>query len=254
MPGEIKLLNRAFCWLVLSVMLSCAVPAVAEQVMVGQFSALAPGGGLPAGWEPLNFPNISRHTEYSLVSDLGTTVVRANSEAAASGLIHRYRWSPEKLPWLVWDWKISHVLSKGDVSTKQGDDYAARVYVAFEFTPEDKNFWQRLRYKVANFFSGGELPGSALNYIWANKAPPGTLVSSPYTGQAKMIVLESGNAKAGEWLRERRNIVADYRTAFGRKPPPIMGIAIMTDTDNTGEATTAYYGDIKLTDDRQVQP
>jgi hypothetical protein len=29
-----------------------------------------------------------------------------------------------------------------------------------------------------------------------------------------------------------------------RVPPPISGVAIMTDTDNTGESATAHYGDI----------
>jgi len=38
----------------------------------------------------------------------------------------------------------------------------------------------------------------------------------------------------------------DYKQAFGKEPPMISGIAIMTDTDNTGESATAYYGDILL--------
>ena len=68
-----------------------------------------------------------------------------------------------------------------------------------------------------------------------------------------MIVLQSGNAMAGQWIGEKRNLVEDYRMAFGQKPPRIMGIAIMTDTDNTGESTTAYYGDIQLSDDQTGQ-
>ena len=105
-----------------------------------------------------------------------------------------------------------------------------------------------MSYKAANLAAGGKLPGSALNYIWANKASIGTVVSNPYTDQTKMIVLESGNGSAGQWMTENRNLLDDYRAAFGQNPPSIMGIAIMTDTDNTGESTTAYYGDIRLTD------
>jgi len=59
-----------------------------------------------------------------------------------------------------------------------------------------------------------------------------------------MIVVESGKMKAGAWVSESRNIFDDYKTAFGKEPPMITGIAIMTDSDNTGESALAYYGDI----------
>ena len=59
-----------------------------------------------------------------------------------------------------------------------------------------------------------------------------------------MIVVESGEAKLNQWVNEERNIYEDYKKAFGEEPPMISGFAIMTDTDNTGESATAYYGDI----------
>ena len=65
-----------------------------------------------------------------------------------------------------------------------------------------------------------------------------------YTGRVKMIVIESGPSQLGRWIDERRDLRADYRQAFGDQPPTISGVAIMTDTDNTGESATAYYGDI----------
>jgi hypothetical protein len=94
--------------------------------------------------------------------------------------------------------------------------------------------------------SDQELPGSALNYIWANKAAPDTIIPNPYAPEAMMVVLQSGNARKDQWIQEQRNIVEDYKRAFGKEPPEIIGIAIMTDTDNTGEETTSYYGDIIL--------
>jgi len=223
--------------------------SLANEVIVGNFSDLDPAGGLPGYWEKMTFPKIERQTAYSLIRDNGRTVIRAVSNASASGLIRYYKGPVERYPWIVWQWKIAHVLEKGDVSAKQGDDYAARVYVAFEFSPAGKSWWQRMRHKAANLAAGVKLPGTALNYIWANKAPRETVVSNPYTDQTKMIVLQSGDASAGQWITEKRNLMNDYRTAFGEKPPAIMGIAIMTDTDNTGESTTAYYGDIRLSDE-----
>jgi hypothetical protein len=70
------------------------------------------------------------------------------------------------------------------------------------------------------------------------------MVPNPYTDRVMMFVVESGEAKLNQWVVEERNIYEDYKKAFGEEPPMISGVAIMTDTDNTGESVTAYYGDI----------
>jgi hypothetical protein len=238
--------------LMLSLGLPCRAPA--DEVVVGGFSRLDPSRGLSGPWETMVFPKISRHTTYQLILDNGHTVVQAVSVASASGLMNAYHAPVQRHPWITWRWKIDHVLEKGDVASKAGDDYPARIYVAFEYSPKGKSWGQRMRYHAARLVAGDKLPGSAINYIWANKAPVGTIVANPYTDQTKMIVLQSGNASAGRWIAEKRNLVQDYQAAFGQKPPPIMGIAIMTDTDNTGESTTAWYGDILLSDDERRAP
>ena len=233
--------------LVLGLCLPCGLAA--DEVVIGGFSRLEPSGGLPDPWEKMVFPKISRHTIYRLIRDGRLTVVQAVSAASASGWMNAYHAPADQHPWISWRWKIAHVLKGGDVAAKRGDDYAARVYIAFEYSPVGKSWAQRMRYHAARLVAGDKLPGSAINYIWANKSPVGTIVPNPYTGQTRMIVLQSGNALAGRWIAEKRNLVRDYQAAFGQKPPPIMGIAIMTDTDNTGESTTAWYGDILLSNE-----
>ena len=86
----------------------------------------------------------------------------------------------------------------------------------------------------------------AINYIWANRLPAGESLPNAYTSNAVMVAVESGNDKAGTWVREERNIYEDYRALFGKEPPDLGAVAIMTDTDNTGEEATAWYGDITL--------
>ena len=83
-----------------------------------------------------------------------------------------------------------------------------------------------------------------LAYIWGNKARVGTIVSSPSSDRVAMFVVRSGPAGLDTWIKERRNVYQDYIRAFGQKPPRISGIAIMTDSDNTGETATAFFGDI----------
>jgi hypothetical protein len=72
------------------------------------------------------------------------------------------------------------------------------------------------------------------------------MVPNPYSVRAHMIVVESGAERVGEWQVERRNLLADYEKAFGEAPPRISGVAIMTDTDDTGESATAWFGDISF--------
>ncbi len=220
--------------------------SLAEELVIGDFAGLEPAQGLPEDWQPMTFSNIEAHTNYSLIKDSQRTVIKARSQNAASGLIRQVRVDPYEYPWLQWSWKIDHVLKKGDVTTKTGDDYPARIYVAFAFEPDQSSLWQRMRHKTAKAFTDQELPGNALNYIWANKADQETVVPNPFAQEAMMVVLQSGNARSDQWIEEKRNIVKDYKQAFGKQPPDIIGIAIMTDTDNTGEETTGYYGDIIL--------
>jgi hypothetical protein len=218
----------------------------AEPLKVGYFSDLTPGVELPETWEPMTFSGIDRHTGYTLIKNDGRSVIKAHSQNAASGLIRFLRIDPAKYPVIQWQWKIDHVLEKGDAKTRQGDDYAARIYVAFAFDPDQASWWERARHKGAAAFSDKEVPGSALNYIWANKAPKNSILTNPYISESMMVAVQSGNALAGRWITEERNIVDDYRQAFGRTPPEIIGIGIMTDTDDTGEETAGYYGDILL--------
>lgn len=151
---------------------------------------------------------------------------------------------PRKQAYIAWRWKVDSVYKKGDVSTKSGDDYPARIYITFAYDPERVGFFEKAKYEAARLIYGETPPLAAINYIWANRAPVGLMVANAYTDRVKMIVLQSGDERAGQWIEEKRNIYADYRKAFGTEPTSISGVAIMTDSDNTGEAARAWYGDI----------
>jgi DUF3047 family protein len=87
-------------------------------------------------------------------------------------------------------------------------------------------------------------PLFTVNYIWSSNAPVGLVVRNPYTDRSMMVVVQSGKKNLNTWVQEERNIYEDYRNAFKEEPPMISGVAIMTDTDDTGEFATAYYGGI----------
>ena len=190
----------------------------AADIHVGRFSASD-----LAAWTPKSFKG---NTSYTLVRDGERTVLRADSAGTASGLFKKVKASTRDYPLLRWSWKVDHVLKREDAHTKQGDDFAARVYAIFPKT----FFWQT----------------KALMYVWSAKMPKGSAVPNPYSANAIIIAVESGDEKTGKWVPEERNIYEDYRKYFHEEPPQLGAVAVMTDTDNTGESATAWYGDIFL--------
>jgi hypothetical protein len=214
-------------------------------IEVGAFSSDQPGAGFPVGWKPLTFKKIPKHTEYMLVSEGGQVVVKATSEASASGLIKAVAINPKDYPIVHWRWKVENLLQRSDVSRKEGDDYPARLYITFAYDPDKVSVGKKLKYQAGRALFG-DIPIGALNYIWETKAPVGAIVENAFTGFAQMIVVESGPQKVGVWVDEERNIYEDYKQAFGEEPPMINGVAIMSDTDNTKDRAVAYYGDISF--------
>ena len=238
---------RRLQWL--AMMLMVTLPGIGSAadpptVTVGPFSAMPPGGPVMDGWEAMTFDKIDAHTRYTLVEEGGRTVVRADSTASASGLVKAVSIDPRDFPQLTWTWKVNSTLPQGDVTRKSGDDFAARIYITFAEDPDRRSFAQRVKMAAFKLLYGQAPPSAALVYVWGNRAEVGSHHPSPYTQTAQMFVVESGSPHLNQWRSASRNIVDDYRTAFGADPPPISGIAIMTDTDNTGGSATAWYGDI----------
>jgi hypothetical protein len=222
-------------------------PGLLEAIVVAAFSEATPDEPLPDAFETLSIDDDGPPTRYTVVRDeSGTPVVKAVAENAATGVVKRRQIDLEEYPVLEWRWKAENVLEKGDVSEKSGDDYPARIYVTFDYDPSDLGFFDKVKYRTLKTLGYDNIPLRALNYIWASKAPVGKIVENPYTDWVMMVPVESGCAHCGTWRTERRNVLADYRAAFGEDPPPVNGIAIMTDTDNTGERAVAYYGDIRF--------
>ena len=215
-------------------------PALLE---VGKFSAATEGNRLPDGWKPLTFKKVERHTQYEVVKDGSMVVVKAVSEASASGLTKEVMIDPQEYPIVRWRWKVENLLQKSNVTRKDGDDYPARLYITFAYEPDKVSFGRKLKYKAGQALFG-DIPIGALNYIWDGKSPIGTIVDNAFTDFAKMIVVQSGAQRIGSWVEEERNVYQDYKLAFGEEPPAINGVAIMSDTDNTKERAVAYYGDI----------
>ena len=222
--------------------LSCfgAAGGLAQEVLIQEdFQSLD-------AWEPFAFKDIEKKTRYEIVISRGESLLKASSNSSASALVHSKTFDVYQFPLLSWRWKVERVYERGNATVKQGDDYPLRVYVLFEYDPDQAGLARRLKYALAKTLHGEYPPDSSLNYIWANQRHAAPFLINPYAEQARMIPLQFGGARAGEWQEESRNILKDYETAFGRQPPVKAALAIMNDSDDTGEAGVSYLDWIRV--------
>ncbi|MCW9035732.1 MAG: DUF3047 domain-containing protein [Rhodospirillales bacterium] len=204
----------------LSALMVATSSSAQEEVVISNFKS-----GNLVGWEEKLFKD---KTKYELVESNGKTVLKASSKASASGMFKEMAIDLTKTPCLNWTWKVDNTLEGLDETTKSGDDYPARVYVVFS---GGMFFWKT----------------RALNYVWSSNQKIGSSWPNAFTGNSLNIAAQSGNNKAGQWVKQSHNIRADYKRLVGDDIKQADAVAIMTDTDNSGQNARAYYSEIKFT-------
>lgn len=201
-------------------------------------------GKLPDGWRRWTLSKFKKPTSYKLVDYNGRTVVKAQADASASGLVHKLNIDPREFSTLSWQWKTTGLIKTADNRTKHLEDSPVRVVVTFAGDMDKLPLDERMFADNIRLLTKQEMPYATLMYIWENRAAVDTILPNLHTSRIKMIVAESGDGKVGAWHDVARNVFDDYRRAFGEEPGHITSVAVMTDTDNTGESVLAYYGDI----------
>ncbi len=225
------------------------IATIAGLTAAGLASARADPVTLPqpgtGAWRPLAFRSVGRTTTYTAVSIDGTGAVRADSDCAASAL-----WLPlddidlAHTPHLGWRWKVERGLEVPDERIAAGDDFAARVYVLFHLDAARATWGQRLRHRLGRLLYRREPPGSALNFVWASHSEIGAVWDNPFADTSKMVVVATGHHPG--WRQEEVDLGARYRALFESAPPPLLGLAIMSDTDNTCQKATAWFADFRF--------
>lgn len=217
-----------------------------EVVEVARFSRLDAGAPLPRHWRGWGLKAGKRPTIYRLVNGSPSTVLEAEAESAATGLYRRVRVDPHHQSILEWSWRVDELMPGTDKRIASKEDSVARLVVSFHGDPARLDFQQRSLLRLARVFAGEPLPYAMLIYVWSNRIPVETALPSPQLDRIRMIVVESGPARLGQWLRYRRNILEDYRRAFGEDAGDIVAVGVLTDSDNTRQSARALYGDITL--------
>lgn len=198
-----------------------------------------------AGWRHKPLSSLKRDTVYQVAQDGGRTVLKAAADRSAS-LYVAVLSAPMALPVsLGWSWKTDALVPGADNRDKQREDAPLRVIVALDGDAATLPEAERKRMKRAETLSGTKPPFATLMYIWSDHVPIGTVIPSAHTSQVKMLVVASGAQGLGAWQTVKRDLAADYRRAWGSAPGPLLGVGVMTDTDNTGSQAAGVYADIR---------
>ena len=199
-----------------------AIVLLMVQIVAGEsYSGFAQSG--LNEWEPIEFEG---ETRYELMNEGNVTVLKASSNASASGLVKKQTVDLRKTPILEWRWRLDQALPAREEQSKKGDDYAARIYVIVK---DGWFFWQT----------------KALNYVWSSRDnPPSSWPNAFAPDNARMLPVRNAQHGSGQWFTERRNVREDLKQLFGKTYDEIEAIAIMTDTDNSGLSAQASYGEL----------
>ena len=216
------------------------------QEQLPKFSAETARDGMPSGWSFYRIAPFKKNTVYRLENYQGKTVLSANSKTSASGLAIKLRPRKANNLWLQWEWKAINPIANADNTDGYADDAPLRILVAFDGNKSKLSLKEKMTFEMASLISGQEMPYATLMYIWSGKSPVNTIINNAHTSRIKMIVVDSGWDNLGQWHKHQRDLAADYKRAYGDTPGEVIGIALLTDTDNTKSEVRAFYGDIEL--------
>ncbi|CAE6796784.1 DUF3047 domain-containing protein [Nitrospira defluvii] len=188
--------------------------------------------GLSVRWEEQGFPSIARHNVFSLASEPdGNHYLKVESDRSSSAKGVHLTFAPRQCPHVSWRWRISNTIAAGDLMRKEGDDAAAKLYVVFR----GPSFWNPLDKRI-------------LVYLWDHRAPVGAIYPNAWLpSKERMVIVESGTAKVGQWVTEQVHLANDFMRAFpGKEPGEVEAVAFLADTDNTRSRVIAGFDDLAI--------
>lgn len=200
----------------------------------------------PDTWQHYQLPG-KQPTEFSFIRVDGRDAVAALANASASMLLHRMRIEPDNLGQIRFSWKVPQLIEQADMALRDADDSPVRIILVFDGDRSRFSLKNSMLSELLHAISGEPLPYATLMYVWCNTRPFGSVIVNPRTDRIRKIVAESGTKGLSHWLDYERNIRADFEQAFGELPGALVGIGIMTDTDNTRTSIRAWYGQLDLT-------
>lgn len=199
--------------------LSTSASSSQDSIIIDTFTNCKTGN-LPCCWGARK-----KGTEMFCVNnENGNYYLSIRSKDNSNTLAKKFKYQPQNNPFLSWKWRALTLPAGAKENIKQKGDSGAGVYVVFQ----------------------GGVFKRILKYVWSTSLPQGTTTKSPFYGKEYIIVLESGQEKLGSWVSEKVNIENDYKKLFGKAPPDVIAIAVITSSDATKTSASADYDDFVI--------
>jgi hypothetical protein len=197
-----------------------------------------------AKWREVRFPGKSA-TTYTPVNLDGQAWLRADAQSSVSML--RQKIDPNLGPYsrIRFSLVVEQPLMTADVARQDREDSPARIILAFDGDRSEFSARESALSELSHLMTGEPMPYSTLMYVWCPKREVGSVVHNPRVDRIRKVVVAGPSGGQSHHLIDR-DIRADYEKAFGRPPGRLIGIAIMTDSDNTQGQARALYGPIVM--------
>ena len=181
-------------------------------------------GEFPADWKARKD---SGRQVYKVAEEGGVHFLRALSKGLGIQAGRETKsWDLAARPMLAWSWRPRQFPRGADERRSGKNDSPLAVYMLVEHS------------RVTG--------PKAVKYIWSEKVPAGTHLTSN-NGLTQVRVLRSGTGGRGEWHQEKVNVLEDYRKYFDvRETPKPIGIALLTDADETNSSAAGDYAELKI--------
>ena len=226
------------------------LPFGSSQAQVPPLHAFGSMGSEPSPpWRVIGLPKQGKpFTTFSIAELDGKPALKVEADKSYGNLVEPLKWLSASAH-LSWRWRVDQLLPAADLRVKEGDDTAIKVCVMFDLPIDNLSFGDRMVLRVARSQTDDVLPGATVCYVWDAHLPVGTTMPSPFTSRLRYMVLESGSARRGQWVDERRDVAADFLRLFGdesKTVPTIVGVAVGADADNTQGHSVAYVRELVL--------
>jgi len=232
-------------WLV-----ACGVVFSAWAADAPSLEAFGAAGGEPAApWRVVGLPQQTKpFTRFSVVDIDGKRALKVQSELSYGNLVHPLQWSTTSAQ-LAWQWRIDEPIKGADLRTKAGDDTALKVCVFFDLPMDKVPFGDRQLLRYARSKTTDPVPTATVCYVWDQGLPAGTTLDNAFTRRMRYVVVRSGPQQLHQWVSEKRDVAADFLKLFAdeaQSVPPIIGIAVGADSDNTRSKSLGYVSGLDL--------
>lgn len=208
-------------------------------------SVLTPVNQQQDAWVHFRFPG-KKANSFHYASVDGRDAMAVSADSSASMLRKKLRLEPDRIRRVHFSWKLPALIPAADMGDRDLDDAPVRVVLAFDGDRSTFSTKNAMLNELTRALTGEEMPYAVLMYVWSKQKPVGTVIPSPRTDRIRKLVIETGASNLSQWMAYERDIVADFQQVYGERPGALIGMGVMTDTDNTQTKAQAWYGPVQV--------